>query len=310
MPVFNGMRYLSDVIPPLLTEGRRRGNVEFIFVDNGSTDGSLEYLRNLDPDTKLFSLPNQSIGAVRNFGARQAQGRYISFIDADCAIAPFYFDVAIDDLRSTGAAATGHQYDLPSTPGWIEAAWHDLHFSGESRDVMYLNAGNLLVDRTTFNIVGGFREELLTGEDAEFGQRLNAGGHRIHANPAVRAIHLGNPKSVRQFFRRQVWHGIGMFGTVRWRSIDKPSAVMLLHMGATLAGLIIVGAMRWPIVDRLAVAAALQLVAPGLTVGYRLIRQRRGKSIASGVFLYWLYYWARIQALALIMSGQARRYRK
>ena len=150
----------------------------------------------------------------------------------------------------------------------------------------------------------------MTGEDAEFGQRLNAAGYRIHAHPALRAIHLGNPKSVRQFFRRQVWHGIGMFGTVEWRTIDKPSAVMVLHMGATLAGLAIVAASRWPVVDRLAVAMALQLVAPSLTVGHRLRRRRHVRSVASGLFLYWLYYLARIQALALIVSGQARQYRK
>ena len=41
MPVFNSMHYLPRTIPPLLSEGRRRGDVEFIFVDNGSTDGSL-----------------------------------------------------------------------------------------------------------------------------------------------------------------------------------------------------------------------------------------------------------------------------
>jgi hypothetical protein len=63
-------------------------------------------------------------------------------------------------------------------------------------------------------------------------------------------------------------------------------------------------------VNRLAVAAALQFVAPGLTVGYRSIRRHRAKSLVSGIFLYWLYYVARIQALALIVSGRARQYRK
>ena len=310
MPVFNSMRYLPDVIPPLLTEGRRRGDVEFIFVDNGSTDGSFEQLQNLGRDTKLFSRPNQTISALRNFGALQARGRYVSFIDADCAISPFYFDAAIEDLRATGAAATGHEYDLPSSPAWLERAWHDLHFRGRSRNVEYLNAGNLFVDRKVFNLVSGFREDLSTGEDAELGQRMNAAGHRIHANPAVRAVHLGNPKSVRQFFRRQVWHGVGMFGTVKWRSIDKPTAAMLLQLVATIAGVTIVATMRWPLVTRLAVAAALQLVVPGLAVALRVSRQRRVASVVPGIFLYWLYFLARIHALSLIVSGKSHRYRK
>jgi glycosyltransferase involved in cell wall biosynthesis len=310
MPVFNSMRYLPRIIPALLSEGRRRGDVEFIFVDNGSTDGSYEHLGNLGPDTGLYSLPGRSIAAVRNFGAKEARGRYISFIDADCEVAPFYFDVAIDTLRASGASATGHVVDLPSNPEWIEAAWHNLHFNGHARDVAYINTANLFVDRSAFNRVSGFREELVTGEDAELGQRLNAAGFRMHANPAVRVIHLDNPKSVRQFYRRQVWHGIGMFGTVGWRSLDKPTTVLALHLGATLAGLIVIAVMPWPLAGRLAVAAALQFVAPALTVGFRLFRLRRVASILPGVFLYWLYYWARVQALLVIVFGQSRRYRK
>jgi glycosyltransferase involved in cell wall biosynthesis len=310
MPVFNSMRYLSRIVPPLLAEGRRRGDVEFIFIDNGSTDGSFEQLKDLGPDTKLFSLPGQSIGALRNFGARQARGRYISFVDADCEIVPFYFDAALEELRTSGASATGDVYDTSPNPGWIEGAWHDLHYLENARDVEYLNAGNLFIDVVAFNGVSGFREELVTGEDAELGQRLNAAGHRIRTNPAVRAIHLGNPKSLRHFFRRQVWHGIGMFGTVQWHSIDKPSAVMLVHIGATAAGVIVIATMPWSLVDRFVVAAAFQLLAPGLTVAFRLVRQRRLSSILPGLFLYWLYYWARVQALLVIALGKGRRYRK
>jgi glycosyltransferase involved in cell wall biosynthesis len=310
MPVFNSMRYLPRIVPALLSAGRRHGNVEFIFVDNGSTDGSFEHLGNLGANTRLLSLPGRSIGAVRNFGAKEARGRYISFIDADCEIEPFYFDAAIETLRSSGAFATGHVVDMPPSPGWIEAAWHNLHFRGDARYVAYINTANLFVDRTAFNRVNGFREELVTGEDAELGQRLNTGGFLMYANPAVRAMHLDNPKSVRQFFRRQVWHGIGMFGTVRWNSIDKPTMALMLHLGATIAGLIVVATMRWPLADRLAMAAVLQLMVPGLTVGVRLFRARRVASVVPGVFLYWLYYWARAQALLVIVFGQSRKYRK
>ncbi len=80
MPVFNSMRYLPTVVPALLSEGRRRGNVEFIFVDNGSADGSFDYLRHLGDDSRVLRLPSRSIAAVRNLGAREARGRYLSFL--------------------------------------------------------------------------------------------------------------------------------------------------------------------------------------------------------------------------------------
>jgi glycosyltransferase involved in cell wall biosynthesis len=310
MPVFNSMRFLPEVLPALLAEGRRRGDVEFIFVDNGSTDGSLDALAHLGDDCAVLQLPGKSIGALRNAGAREARGRLVSFIDADCLIGESYFDAAIDDLRSSGASATGCVYDLPARPGWIEAAWQALHAAGTARFVEYLNAGNLVVERDAFLSVGGFREDLPTGEDAELGQRLNASGHRIHANPAVRAIHLGNPKTLRQFYRRQVWHGVGMFGTVNMRSVDKPTAVMLLHVAATLGGLwyLVAGTPAFP--ARIALALGLQLVAPLLALAFRWYRQRRVAAVVPGLLLYWLYFWARLNALGVIVSGQGARYRK
>jgi hypothetical protein len=74
--------------------------------------------------------------------------------------------------------------------------------------------------------------------------------------------------------------------------------------------LAIIAAMPWSLASRLGAALALQLVAPALTVAFRLIRQHRIASVLPGVFLYWLYYVARMQAVALIGTGQARRYRK
>jgi glycosyltransferase involved in cell wall biosynthesis len=311
MPVFNSMRFLPRVIPPLLAAGRSHGGVEFVFVDNGSSDGSQEYLESVRAaDVRVVSRVRASIAALRNIGARDSRGRYLSFIDSDCLIDDSYFAAALQVITASGAAATGFAYDLPAQPGWIEAAWHELHYSHQARDVEYLNAGNFFVTRAAFDRVGGFRENLWTGEDAELGQRLNASGERIHADPSVRAIHLGNPKTMRQFFRRAVWHGVGMFGTVKLTQIDKPTAMMFGHLAATFAGLALVFFSSQPAAMRILGALALQFVIPALTVAFRLARGGRIGGAVPGLILYWLYYWARINALAVILSGGAGRYAK
>ena len=71
-----------------------------------------------------------------------------------------------------------------------------------------------------------------------------------------------------------------------------------------------IAATGWPWMDRVVAATALQLLVPFLTVSYRLLRQGHARSIAPGLFLYWLYYWARIEALFLIVLRRAGRYRK
>jgi glycosyltransferase involved in cell wall biosynthesis len=311
MPVRDSMRFLPRVVPPLLNAGRRHGAVDFVFVDNGSSDGSREYLQALAaPDVRVLRQDGVSVAALRNFGAAQSEGAYLSFIDADCEIGGGYFDAALSALSASGASATGSPYALPPTPGWIERVWHDLHHQDVARDVVYLNAGNLFVRRAVFERVGGFQDRLRTGEDAELGQRLGLAGERIHSDPVVRAVHLGNPRTLREFYRRAVWHGLGMFGTVRRGAIDRPTVMLAAHLLATLAGIGAVAALTAPIAWRLALAAGLQLVVPVVTVVFRWTQVRRVRAPVRGTLLYWLYYWARANALVLVAAGRSPWYRK
>jgi teichuronic acid biosynthesis glycosyltransferase TuaG len=60
--------------------------LEHIVVDDGSTDGTLNLLRDLAvrfPRLKVIGRPNQGAGPSRNAGIEAAQGRYIAFLDSD-----------------------------------------------------------------------------------------------------------------------------------------------------------------------------------------------------------------------------------
>jgi glycosyltransferase involved in cell wall biosynthesis len=309
--VFNAMQFLPTTIPSFLEAAANTGGVEVICLDNGSTDGSFEYLASLVSDSlRLERRAKVSISALRNWGAALGTGDLISFLDADVYVAPQYFNDALRVLSSSGASATGCEYDLPPNPGWIESAWHALHYTGRSRDVQYLNAGNFVVRRAAFNAVRGFMESLPTGEDAELGQRLIRAGHRIYATPEVAAIHLGNPKTIRGFYRRNVWHGVGMFGTVRRDAIDRPTAMMILHGVATVLGVGVLFFGSSAILSRFGLALALQFAVPLATIFYRALKIRRQFPPAQTLFLYWLYYWARLQALFLVVTRAERTYSK
>lgn len=311
VPVLNGMKFLPRTTPTLMAAGRHKGGVEFIYVDNGSTDGSWEYLQaHAAEGLRLCRRKGDTIASMRNFGAQQGRGRYLSFIDVDCSIPERYFDEAVSVLHSSGAAATGCEYFLPDKPHWIEAAWHDLHYVGREREVTYINGGNFFVPRAVFEKVGGFDENMWTGEDAEIGQRLVRSGNRLYACPRVMAVHLGNPQSIRHFYRRNVWHGLGMFGTVSWKGIDRPTAMLAVHIAATFGGIAALMSPALSIPSKLAVALGLQLIAPVSTVLYRTRRTHQWGAGLAGIVLYWFYYWARVQALFILMLGQSERYRK
>jgi glycosyltransferase involved in cell wall biosynthesis len=311
VPVYNAMPYLPRTVPALLAAARRHGAAEVVFVDNGSVDGSYELLSGHASDTvRVFRLPGATIAAVRNEGARHATGDFLAFVDADCVVADEYLRHAVAELERTGAAATGCEVAAPAPAHWIEGAWHALHYTGRDGGVHYLNAANFFISRTAFEAVGGFRESLATGEDAEICDRLRAGGHRMTSCTGVGAVHLGNPKSVRQFYRRSVWHALGMFATVGGTRFDRPTAMMAAHAAATLAGLALLLLPGIALATASAGAAALQLAVPGATVAFRAVQARRRPPVIAGITLYWLYYWARLQAVALIAAGRSHRYRK
>lgn len=311
VPVLNARAYLPRMTAAVLGAARRLDGVEILFVDNGSTDGSYEYLRSLpDEAVRVLRAEGLSIAAVRNHGARHASGDYLSFIDADCLVGEGYFEDALAALGRTGAVATGCEAQAPTPPHWIEATWHQLHYVGRDRFVHYINSANFFISRSVFREIGGFEETLPTGEDSEIGLRIRAAGHTIYECTRVAAVHLGNPKSLRHFFRRTVWHALGMFGTVGRKRLDKPTAMMLVHLLASSLALALPALGTLPVTATLAVVVALQLVAPAATVAFRYGQTRRVGRPVAAVVLYWLYYWGRLYALFLILLRRDGRYRK
>lgn len=84
VPVYNTLAWLRDCLDSLLAH--QGNNIEFILVDDGSTDGSSELLiryANEDSRIKLIRQANKGLSAARNIGLANAGGQYILFVDSD-----------------------------------------------------------------------------------------------------------------------------------------------------------------------------------------------------------------------------------
>ena len=84
VPVYNTEKYLPECIESLIHQTLK--NVEFIFVDDGSTDHSVEIIEKYqqqDNRIHLIKQKNQYAGVARNNGMKQATGKYIIFLDSD-----------------------------------------------------------------------------------------------------------------------------------------------------------------------------------------------------------------------------------
>ena len=84
IPVYNSKNYLNKCIESLINQ--TFNDIEFIFVNDGSTDNSLSILEQYskkDSRIKIINQKNQGISQARNRGMKEAKGRYIGFIDSD-----------------------------------------------------------------------------------------------------------------------------------------------------------------------------------------------------------------------------------
>lgn len=93
VPVYNAVKTLRECVDSILSQSF--SEIEVILIDDGSKDSSLqicdEYAAN-DFRVKVFHKPNGGVSSARNLGIENAQGEWITFIDADDYITEGYFD--------------------------------------------------------------------------------------------------------------------------------------------------------------------------------------------------------------------------
>ena len=111
MPVYNGGKYLADAIESILNQTHR--NFEFIIINDGSTDESLEIIeqyKNQDKRIVLITRENKGLVASLNEGLEIAKGKYIARMDADDISINTRFEKQINLLEKTKLDVVGSHF--------------------------------------------------------------------------------------------------------------------------------------------------------------------------------------------------------
>ena len=94
VPCYNVEDYINRCVKSLISV--RESNIEFIFIDDGSTDRTYINLSSYkDSRMSIYKKINQGPGATRNYGIKLAKGKYLMFVDADDYIYPEEFEKVI-----------------------------------------------------------------------------------------------------------------------------------------------------------------------------------------------------------------------
>ncbi len=101
MPVYNGMKYLAEAVESIRAQTFR--DFEFIIVDDGSTDRSLQMLQRFAKDDariRILSRPNTGIVGALNDGLAVARGQYIARMDSDDIALPERFALQLRYMQA------------------------------------------------------------------------------------------------------------------------------------------------------------------------------------------------------------------
>ncbi|HEY6556000.1 MAG TPA: glycosyltransferase [Polyangiaceae bacterium] len=217
-PTYNRRQRLGLVLSALEAQAVPKDSFEVIVVDDGSTDGTTEWLEQQRYGFPLRALRQRNAGPAqaRNTGVLTAVGELVLFLDDDVVPVP---ELITEHLRSHAAESVevvvlGPLASLPSyAQPWV--AWQQAKIEQQYEAMQRGDyeptfrqfwTGNASVARRHLIDVGLFNAKYLRGEDVELGYRLSAHGLKFRFNAKAVGLHHAE-RSLRSWEDAHTYYG-------------------------------------------------------------------------------------------------------
>ncbi len=217
----NARDYVTGCLDSIVAAEWRGYTYQIVYVDNGSTDGSLAMVAERFPEALTIGNPtNLGFCKAANQGARRANGRYYYFINDDTIVLADALAVLVeymDDHPEAGTVGSrllypdgseqwsGRRFPTllqglfgrrsPLSRWFPRAPWVNAYlckaqlYAGEPFEVDWVSAAGQIVRPDAFHEVSGFAEDYYYWHEAVFCSRLRAAGRMILLHPRSRVIH-------------------------------------------------------------------------------------------------------------------------
>ncbi len=206
---WNGIGFVRECLGSL--ERQTWKNLEFIVVDNGSSDGSADYIRSwtgrVSNAQAVFLSRNSGFCEGNNIGFARARGEWIALLNNDAVAEPNW----IEELMRHGnteerIGMLGGKILFAEPEGIIDKAGHLIYWDGQNRgrgtmerdlgqydkaeEALWPDACAAMYHRRVFEETGGFDESFFAfGDDADLGMRARLLGWRAWYVPKAVVRH-------------------------------------------------------------------------------------------------------------------------
>lgn len=202
---FNGRKYLKQCLNSLLATDYP--NLKIIVIDNGSTDGSAEFITSNYPNVKVIKHDhNYGYARAYNLVIDAIQSEYIVLLNNDILVEPSWLKELVSYAENDDVAAIAPKMKFLHDKTRINAAGGncDLYGVGWNRgngevdmgqydavqEVFYGNGAALLVKKKVWREIGPFDERyFMYGEDLDWCWRARLKGYKIIYVPYAEVYH-------------------------------------------------------------------------------------------------------------------------
>lgn len=205
----NGKQLLRDCIKSIKRLDYPCDRLEVVVVDNGSTDGSVEFLHENYKSVKVIrNTKNEGFAKPSDDGVRAAKGDYVAFLNSDMRVEKDWLIELIRSLERNNAKCAGSVI-LNWDGKRLDFAGGGVNFLGlgyhndfnrpmsemeplltKDRELLFACGGAMIIERETFLFAGGFDGDYFAYfEDTDLGWRLNVLGFKVVLSVKSRVYH-------------------------------------------------------------------------------------------------------------------------
>tara|TARA_X000000950_G_scaffold193094_1_gene232840 strand:+ start:10988 stop:11821 length:834 start_codon:yes stop_codon:yes gene_type:complete len=175
IPSYNRKDFLKRSIDSAINQTKKP--LEIIVVDDGSTDGTETMIKSDYDFVKFIKQKNKGVSAARNIGIKVSIGEWICFLDSDDEWKKDKLEKQINAMKSNPGYKFFHSNEIWIKNGLrINQKKKHKKYGGDifdkCLDMCRISPSSVMINKTVFDEVGNFNEDLVVCEDYELWLRI------------------------------------------------------------------------------------------------------------------------------------------